>query len=241
MQAAQPQGAASSMRKLTRASPCQLLELERAGEVQRRAARAEQGRAERPVGGAERDRAHPPARGVLQHAVEMALADPPHLEAPRRRQHEARLGVAAAERPERAKPRGEAGRQRGDLERAVEREIGRRRRPGPQLAREALAQEPLERCRACSARTVRPAAIGWPPPWSRSPAWRAAITARAEIEARHRARRALADLARQADHQRRPVVALDQARCGEPRHARRPALARDAEAAAHRRASAGPS
>jgi hypothetical protein len=123
------------------------------------------------------------------------------------------LGVAAAVRRQGRHALGHADRAAADLERAVELQVRRRGRGGAQLAPGALAEERRQRVdpigghgQACCHRMA--AALAQDPGIARG------NHGGAEIEARDRAARALADAILEADHDCGAVVALDQPRGG---------------------------
>src|SRR5918996_5984065 len=97
---------------------------------------------ERLIESPKRDRAHPAApRRIVQAAVDVRTAHLADLRAACVAQHEARLRVAPSERRDLGKALRELERQAVDLERAVERQIRRRRPPEPGYARDALGEK----------------------------------------------------------------------------------------------------
>ncbi len=146
-------------------------------------------------------------------------AQHPHL-----RQHEARLGIAGAERAEALDQLGEIRRRR----RGAARRRSRARAPARRAQHLDGARARGNRAApAAFRRTVKPAAMAWPPPLTSSPAWRAAITAGPSASPGHRAARALADRAVKRDDAGRAVVAFLEPARDDADDAGMPALARD--------------
>ena len=97
-------------------------------------------------------------------------------------------------------------------------------RPSPGTTCDPLGQEGLER-RQPAGLEGQPGRHRVPAALEQEPGLARGDHRAAEIEAGDRARRALADAIGGADHHRRPVVALDQARRDQAQHAGRPAFA----------------
>ena len=159
-----------------------------------------------------------------QGAADMPLAH--RLRATtRHREDEARLGVAGAERADPLDMPTSSGVAAARRERRIDAELTDRRRRR-RVRAETLGEEARE-LRQRLARTVRPAAMAWPPPLTSSPAWRAAITAAPRSTPGTERPEPLPTLAVEADHEGRPVEALVQPAGDDADHAGMPALARD--------------
>ena len=205
--------------------------------MQRHPLAAQQRLRQRPVARAEQHRLQPRAAALAFHEGADRRRLPPDAigpHHPRALQHQHRLLVAGAERRQPRQLLRQFRRAARHRQRALHQQIGRRRAtpPPPPAARPGTRGTPPAAPRA----RENPAAIGCPPPVVSMPAWRAAITARAEVEPGHRAAGALGHAVGDAGHAGRAVEALldppgddaDHARMPlRPRHQQRRVAGRD--------------
>ncbi len=170
-------GAASSITSWTASPPRQLSRRRWPATWMRGTAGLGEKAAERCLRGAERDRRQPRAvERIGQRAAQMAVADRLGIgDAHGRKEQSAapdwRRRTAPAFRCGRSAPIGAAATDSAPSIASSGTEISRSS-PSP-----SRSTRNSRKASTFSAATVKPAAIAWPPPFSNSPAWRAAITA----------------------------------------------------------------